>query len=411
MVGSSAMMFRSLAPVLVGLAAIGCGDNLNPANDAGEGFVEAMPGTGVIPQVVNSGGTVLASPIVQPIFFGSAADTATTEPYVEAFLAQLAPSEYWKTVGEEYGVGELTIMPSIVSTDTVPTTDADLQTYLTTQLDGTHSGWPVADTASTIYMVQLPAGQTFSGACTSFGGYHSEATMSPTVTGFSYAVIADCGAASGGTPTALDEVTVTISHELIEAATDPKVVTSPAWESTDNEHLAWSREAGAEVGDMCEWTASAQARDVGTYLVQRIWSNKSALAGHDPCVPVLATPYFNAAPVIGDVALTTRGGSIMVQGVTIPVGSSQDITFNLFSDAPVTADWELTVIDGAELLQGATSFAFDYGRVATGHNGQTITVAVKREKAATSHGNLLFVENKPADDDTQVPSFWWIFAQ
>jgi hypothetical protein len=411
MVGFPAMMFRSL-PVLVGVVAIGCGDNLKPANDAGEGFVEALPGADLIPQVVNSGGTVFASPIVQPIFFGSAADTATTEPYVEAFLSQLATSGYWMTVGDEYGVGALTIMPSIISTDAVPTTDADLQTYLTTQLDGTHSGWPVADTAATIYMVQLPAGQAFSGACTSFGGYHSEATSSPTVTGFSYAVIANCGAAAGGTPTALDEVTVTISHELIEASTDPKVATNPAWESTDNEHLAWSREAGAEVGDMCEWTASAQQVDVAeTYMVQRIWSNKSALAGHDPCVPVLDTPYFNAAPTIGNVALTTRSGSIMVQGVTIPVGSSQDITFNLFSDAPVTDDWELTVIDGAELLQGATSFSFDYGRVATGHNGQTITVAVKREKAATSHGNLLFVENKPADDDTQVPSFWWIFAQ
>ncbi|HEX4452954.1 MAG TPA: hypothetical protein VH143_18900 [Kofleriaceae bacterium] len=405
------MMVRLLAPVLVGLVAIGCGDNLEPATDAGEAFAEVMPGAGLIPQVINSGGTVFASPIVQPIFFGSAADTVTTEPYVEAFLGQLTTSDYWKTIGEEYGVGELTIMPSIVSTDAVPTTDADLVTYLTAQLDGTHAGWPVADVASTIYMVQLPAGQTFSGACTSFGGYHSEAATSPSVTGYSYAVIANCGAAAGGTPTALDEVTVTISHELIEAATDPKVATNPAYESTDNEHLAWSREAGAEVGDMCEWTPSAQQVDVGTYMIQRIWSNKSALAGHDPCVPVLATPYFNAAPSIGDVALTTRNGSIMVQGVTIPVGSSQEITFTLFSDAPVAADWELSVIDGAELLQGASSFAFDYGRVTTGHNGQNITVSVRREKAATSHGNLLFVENRPAADDTQVPSFWWIFAQ
>ncbi len=122
-------------------------------------------------------------------------------------------------------------------------------------------------------------------------------------------------------------------------------------------------------------------------------------------------PYFNAAPTIGDVALPTRNGAIMVQGVTIPVGASQEITFTLFSDAPVAADWDVAVIDGAELLQGASSFSFDYGRVTTGHNGQNITVSVRREKAATSHGNLLFVENMPADDATQVPSFWWIFAQ
>jgi hypothetical protein len=409
MVGSPAMMSRAFA-LLVGLVAVGCGDNIKPANDASEGFVEDMPPAGAIPQVVNSGGPVLPAPIVQPIFFGSAADTPTTQPYVEAFLAQLEPSLYWQTVGEEYGVGKMTVMPSIVSTDAVPTSDADLATYLSTQLDGTHAGWPMADVTSTIYMVQLPQGQAFSGACTSFAGYHSEAADS-SATGFSYAVIANCGA-SGGSASALDEVTVTISHELIEASTDPKVVTNPAWESTDSDQLAWSREAGAEVGDMCEWTPSAQQPDVdGAYMVQRIWSNKSALAGHDPCVPVLDTPYFNAAPTIGDTSLSTRNGSIMVQGLTIATGATQDITFTLFSDAPVAADWDVAVIDGAELLEGDSSFSFDYGRVTTGHNGQQITVAVKREKAASSHGNLLFVENKPASDPTQVPSYWWIFVQ
>ena len=118
--------------------------------------------------------------------------------------------------------------------------------------------------------------------------------------------------------------------------------------------------------------------DVGTYMVQRIWSNKSALAGHDPCVPVLATPYFNAAPTIGNVSLTTRQGSIEVQGVTIPVGSSQDITFNLFSDAPVSPDWEITLIDGAELLQEASSFSFVYGRAASGHRIWRADCAVRR---------------------------------
>ncbi|HEY1548034.1 MAG TPA: hypothetical protein VGG28_09440 [Kofleriaceae bacterium] len=404
------MTFRSFAPVLVvGLALIGCGDNLKPSIDASEGFVEALPGSGVIPQVINSGGPVLASAIVQPIFFAMGSDTAITEPYVEAFLPQLATSDYWNAVGSEYGVGPMTIMPSIISTDPIPETQADLETYLTAQLDGTHAGWPLADLTSTIYMVQLQAGTAFAGACTEFAGFHED-----TSAGLTYAVIANCGAAPTINATALDEVTDAISHELIEAATDPKPSTNGAYVSTDDAHLAWSREAGAEVGDMCEWNTASQQRDVaGTYMVQRIWSNKAALAGHDPCVPALDTPYFNASPSIGNVSLTTRNGAIMVQGITVPLDGSTDVTFDLFSDAPVASDWDVALFDAASLFTTGTpaSFEFQYGRVASGNNGQTMTVSVLRKAAASSHGNLIFVEARPVDDATQIPAYWWIFAQ
>ena len=387
-------------------ALLGCGDNIHPSVDASTEFIEAMPGSGVMPQVVDSGGPILAAPVVQPIFFANVPDP-DTQPYVEAFLPALSSSSYWNTVGAEYGVGPFTVMPSIISMDPVPTADMAMATYLAGQLDGTHMGWPVAETTSTIYMVMLPSGQTYSGACTDFAGYHSENTTNSA--NFVYAVIANCGAAPTINATALDEVTNTISHELIESSTDPKFTTAPAWESTDTEHLAWSREAGAEIGDMCEWTPSAQQRLVGTYNVQRIWSNASALAGHDPCVPAPAGPYFNAAPTLGDVSVATHSGSIMTLGLTVPDGMSEQIDLKLFSDAPAPP-WNITVIDAAALEQQPTSLSIEYGRTAGGSNGDTVSFAVRRDKPST-HGNLLFVENKPADDDTQVPSFWWIFVQ
>ncbi len=195
-------------------------------------------------------------------------------------------------------------------------------------------------------MVMLPSGQTYSGACTSYAGYHSENSKG-TTTGFSYAIIANCG--GGGSATALDEVTDTISHELIEAATDPKVVSAPAFETTDTAHIAWSHEAGAEVADMCEWTGNMQQRLVGNYMVQRIWSNAAAAAGHDPCVPAPDGPYFNAAPELGGVSIMTGNGAILTIGDSIAVGSSKEITFDLFSDAP-SDDWDLSVIDGAQLV-------------------------------------------------------------
>ena len=395
--------------LVLAAAVAACGDNLPAPNDALEGFVEAMPKAGIIPQVIQSGGPVLAAPIVQPIFFASATDT-DTEPYVEAFLPALASSTYWPTVAAEYGVGPMTIMPSIVSTDAVPLTDADLQTYLVGQLDGAHAGWPAADTVSTIYMVMLPTGTAYSSACTTggFAGYHSEHSKGMT-TGFSFAVIANCGG-DGGSASALDEVTVTISHELVEASTDPKPASAPAFQTTDAAHIAWSHEAGAELADMCEWTPSMQQRLVGNYLVQRIWSNAAATAGHDPCVPALGGPYYNSVPELGSVMLTAGNQTILTMGDSIAVGSSKEIVFDLFSDAP-SDDWDISVVDAAALFGAPATLSVQYGRVSSGHNGQAIGILVRRETTAPKGGSLLFVENKPTSDDTQVPSYWWIYVQ
>src|ERR1051326_8430483 len=107
-----------------------CSPTSNPAEpdagvDAPATFQEAFDGDA--PQLVDMGGGVLATPKVQPIFFaGDDAMQAQTEP----FLTQLAASDYWTTTTSEYGVGALTVLPTIVLTDTPPTTDAALQALL-----------------------------------------------------------------------------------------------------------------------------------------------------------------------------------------------------------------------------------------------------------------------------------------
>ena len=53
---------------------------------------------------------------------------------------------------------------------------------------------------------------------------------------------------------------------------------------------------------MCvgEQGAFFKPTDVG-FMVQRTWSNSSALANHDPCVPNLAgVPYFQSAPQLNE---------------------------------------------------------------------------------------------------------------
>src|SRR5690348_2621144 len=151
---------------LVVLATLaGCGDNLHPQEtpDAAPPDAFAEASHAAPPQVVKGSGDVLAAPTVVPIFFANDPSQAT----IEQFLGQLAASSYWSATTSEYGIGAITIAPSIVSQDTPPTTDTDLETWLTTN-------YPTPD-PSTIYTVFLPPGVTLlqgtAKSCIAFGGY------------------------------------------------------------------------------------------------------------------------------------------------------------------------------------------------------------------------------------------------
>jgi hypothetical protein len=136
------------------------------APDAQTGFVEAPHDNA--PQDVKLNGPVMASVTIVPIFFSG---DGTMQTQVELFLNALAASSYWAATTREYGVGALTIHSTIVSTDTPPTTDDALKTWLATQTDGTHVGWPLPD-GNTLYAVFLPAGVSlstpFGNSCTDF---------------------------------------------------------------------------------------------------------------------------------------------------------------------------------------------------------------------------------------------------
>ncbi|MCE9573476.1 MAG: hypothetical protein K8W52_09980 [Deltaproteobacteria bacterium] len=401
------MTRRSLVStaLFLSLALAACGDNLaaiDPAPDAG------LPGTPdaptftpaphpAAPQVIGAGGPVLATPVVVPIFFTGDGDF---QAETEKFLGQLATSDYWHATTSEYGVGPLTIKPTIVSTDPVPTTDSGLQAWIETMTDGTHAGWPVAD-ANTIFAVFLPKGAIVSEggstSCVDYGAYHNEG-MTASGQAVIYALMPRCGGAS-----VLDNLTVSTSHELVEAATDPLPFTAPAFVELDAEHYVWGQTPGGELGDMCEYVAAAPQRLVGLYQVQRSWSNASAAAGHDPCVPAMTTPYLGVAPVLDeDIMLMTRDGAITTKGVAIPVSTSKTIEVDLFSDGP-TGDWTVEAVDVASALRGqAAQLTFAWDKT-TGHNGDklmlTITHAVSGRR-----GSEFYVS---ASDGTKTQSLWF----
>ncbi len=379
--------------------------------DAGYPAAHADP-----PQVQSYGGPVMTAPNVVPIFFAN--DPEQTQ--VEQFLTALAASPYWAATTAEYGVGPLTVSPSIVVTDPLPTmtTDDAIQTWLAAYLDGTHAAWP-AIAMNNIYMVfyqeATTVTATFGGSsvdtsCVNFGGYHEEGAqgdLDAAGVPFVYAVIPRCTSFAG--LTGIDGTTGTMSHEIAEAATDPLVNTNAAFDTTDENHIVWDLSPLPEVGDMCAFEPQSFQRLVGNFMVQRIWSNTAALAGGDPCVPVLTTPYFNVSPILTDsVTLTLDGQAYPTLGIQIPVGQTKMVSFQFFSSAPAAA-WTAIPEDTSAAFNGPQLLSFSPSQF-SGSNGDVVQVAVTAVAAGPVGGAELLVQSYRPGVNTTI-NYWFGFVQ
>jgi hypothetical protein len=354
------------------------------------------------PQVVNGGGPVLTAPNVVPVFFAN----DSLEPSLESFMTELAASTFWSEATQEYGVGALTIAPSIVVTDTPPTniSDAQIQTWLANYLDGTHADWP-APTLENIYTIFYPSQTVISSqglgtSCVNFGGYHYDIPNGQT-SGIVYAVMPRC--ATFGNLKGIDGTTDGLSHELVEASTDPL---GTAYAYADLDHMVWNVAPLGEVGDMCAYEEQSSERLVGSYIVQRPWSNLSAAAGHDPCVPVLSTPYFNAAPVLNDVVnLDYYGQEVSTKGIEIPLNASKTIDVDLFSDAP-TSQWSVQAVDSTYGTNQPTELQFSWD-AQYGNNGDILHLTITRVADGSIGGSEFYLYSERTASDYNM---WFGFV-
>jgi hypothetical protein len=358
--------------------------------DAPGPFAEAPHGPA--PQIVDVGGPVLTTPKIQPIFF---ANDAAMQASIEDFSAKLATSTYWTATTSEYGVGALTVLPTIVVTTAPPTTSANLEALLTTNLDGTHTaeGWPATIDPQTIYSVFTPDGivvhDSGGDSCDAYGAYHDElagAHQEHIV----YAFMPRC---DYGIPK-LDELTESFSHELIEAATDPYVETTPAYGDADADNYVMAYTPAAEVGDYCEYLDVAYQKLVGDYTVQRTWSNAASLAGKDPCVPAPDTAYVAAVPMFTEqVPIDTYSGAkVMTRGAEIPNMMTKTVDIQLISDQP-TDDFTVTATDLATLYGEPSELTLTLDKP-SGHNGQVLHLDIKRVRAGQLPGSEIMLEAK-----------------
>ena len=403
------------------------------------------------PQVVSAGGHVLAQPRVVPVFFPN----DPYKPAIEQFLTELAKSSYWGATTSEYGVGTLTIAPSVVTTSTPPTTYNAVDQWVTGLVahagtgaagsggaagasgdgglqdggggasgDGAASGdagvldaaggasgdagTPVPPpTPDTLYAIFLPPGVTVTDpqlgtSCVQYGGYHSETYGVGLGSGVAYALIPRC--AQFNYTSGIDAITTVTSHELIEAATDPYPFSDPAYHIVDDPHAIWNAQPMGEIGDMCVDEPQSYANLFGNFIVQRVWSNAAAAAGHDPCVPSAMSSYYNAVPdQPDDLSLLQGGINTQTRGVKLAVGQTRTINVHLFSDAP-RADWFVQAQDADSAFGGSPSLSVSLDRH-YGNNGNVLKLTITRTAASPGGGSEFVLWSR--DQQTHSATTWF----
>ncbi len=370
--------------------AAGDGGNMAGAGGAPLAYPAFLPDT---PTITSVGGPMLKHPRFVAITFPE-------DPYadsIEDFFAKIGGSSYWKTAAAEYGVDAGSGGPPIRLTEAAPASidDDEIQSWLAENLDGSSSVWGTAG-EETIYVVFYPettavTTKMWGKSCEAFGAYHwhtYEQNGKPLV----YVVVPRCPNLLGDKP--LEELTYNVSHELLEASTDPLYPDDPALVHVDDDHLMWYFFPGTEIGDMCEYEGnpSLTPDDVG-YPVTRVWSNSAAKQGHDPCVPANPlVPYFNSVPIGDDEFIADfSNGTATTRGVKMAVGETRTIDVKLFSDQPTSGPWKVVARDLGE-LQGKPShlaLALDHDH---GQNGDTLqlTISLKSKGDHNLAGFVLF---------------------
>ncbi len=391
-----------------------------------------------LPQLTNyMGGPVLKTPTVYLIFYPG-------YPYVmdmQTFATNMTKATYWGTVTSEYGVGPLAYASTITLTGQTPPetiTSLEIESWMGQQIASGAFGTPDPQGIYTIFYPEtttvtqpnpvLPSLGAVQ-SCVAFGAYHDNVAVPLTDGGkpteFSYAVIPTCG-------TNPNDLTAVISHEWVEASTDPFLTSGgtfnltggpdSAYFTVDKDHAIWAVLGGGEAGDLCEPEGASNPNfiyltppDVG-YLVQRIWSNASASASHDPCIPNLPGANFNAAPVLTDtvtISSTLIGGTLVTQGVIIPAATSATIPIDLFSDSATSGPITVTAADaistyygsyappGTTLLEPSLAFSWDRS---SGVNGDILhlTITVTRQEELLDGLHVFMLTSTVAGSNKQA---------
>lgn len=342
-------------------------------------------------QLKMNGGPLVTAPKIVTVTWSTDPNAAA----LESFDDKLGVSDYWKSTVGEYGVGPATSgAANHVRVATAPpaTSTADeLDTWLAAQVGNAASGWPAYD-PSTIYVVYVPTATQL----TPSGPYHSETIVGANAH-VPFVVIDEN---AHGSKSVLDAVTEAASHEIAETATNPRDLSMGAdlgLVDFDAAHIAYQISTGDnELGDLCEGrtdSAFMGPADLPVSL-QRLWSNKSAAAGHNPCAPAPAEPYYNVTPldlenvsVFVDSEATASNGL----GYKIALGAKKTIKVGFYSDSPVPGPWTITAVEGNYFSPASNHRLTIAVTQGSGKNGDMGTIDVTANAQSLGAGNAVLM--------------------
>lgn len=383
------------------------------------------------PVIVQQRGVPAMNPHITSVTFTNTYQEKVSD--LDAFVSGVVQQPYWSATTSEYGIGTATVEAPQHLAEAAPATatDADVQVWLADKIASGAPGFADA-TDDSLFVLFYPASSVLTDGklqpCTDFLAYHSSAAV-PLEAGTiypAYAAILECPVPDAGpVTTALESVTTSASHEMVEAVTDPHgnhIGGSPPYPGfLGTAKGSWSFDQYAaypmvnfgyyaylEVADMCVDVRDSVFTPSGfPYMVQRSWSNAAALGGHDPCVPYLpsASPFFLAQAVYdpnyaADEAMSPPTALPLVnfkvgsstdqtQGLHAAVGGSAMVPLILWSDAPVP-DWNVVVVDPFSYPAASPylSFALDKS---TGNNGDVVHLTVTVKSVDSTYGGHPFL--------------------
>ncbi|MFO0724711.1 MAG: hypothetical protein U1E65_13095 [Myxococcota bacterium] len=254
------------------------------APDAGPPDVFHSAPHAPFPELLRNSGTVLRPLRVIAVV---AADDPLGDDLI-AFTDALTHSSWLAASGASFGLDPSATSghvkgPAIPAGTTV--TRADFLSYIQGAIAGHYS-----PDGNTVFALFLPEGVTLeleSGDLNTDCGYLYGYHLSYQDQGDAFALIQRCPPERFTTD--LEFTTEIASHEIIEAATNPRLdgwslpmVSDPPWSGSPWFPLP-------ENADLCEHTRWSE----GGHMYQRVLTNEAAQAGGDPCLPASPVPYYS----------------------------------------------------------------------------------------------------------------------
>jgi Kazal-type serine protease inhibitor domain len=329
-------LLRVAAPILcLGAVAgvVACGAGPSSSEDVGSSAEAIVGSHPTFPQVPDQSGQILVAPRLVTIVASNDTSTGTdSATNLQNFSDALPSSSVWAAVSSEYGVGALSSAAHLTGKALTGTqTKAALQTYV----EGVVAADGYAPNGKTIYLVYIPTAASLS--TTDFGTVCGEHFQYPSTATDAIAVVRRC------TPeqtqeTQLGQMTRDASHEIVEASTNPRQggynFNASVVPGVSSVWSIWNG-GDVELADLCQGTRIFQTIGAkspsGGWEFQRVWSNKAAALGGDPCVPTISDPYYSVSVPSGWYAATPG------ETLSIPVtGWSASTTGNWFLNRDVS---------------------------------------------------------------------------